>query len=622
MKIAFRTLARITAVVALMLAAFIAPSSTLAAPPNNDNFADATVITALPFNGSANNAEATMESGEWSTCYRFARTTWWTFTPPITETVIIDTQGGSFDTVVNVYQATAPGLAGLRPLGLGMGGPTTCTQIGAPLIFRAEAGVAYYFQADNFFNNAGSGPSALNLKRVPAPANDDFDNATAISGLPVSATAVITGSTPAADDPKSCGNAAGDTNTVWYRFSSPAAASINITTSAAGTRPYLGVFTGARGTLTTVQSAVDLDTQFTAQPGVTYYIAVGIGGPGALPDVTVSLAQVPAPPNDEFAAAKPIQSLPYTDVVDLTWASSSVNDPQPSCVFGDSLSNVWYRFTTPATESVMVSVQGLSGLPVAVAAYTGTPGNLVEVNCGSQFGGGAPTFRANAGTTYYFQAGSNFFDHQGDLSFHLDVAPPPEAAIAFSPSDPSAFDDVQFLDVSQDPAAVGVSAWAWDFGDGTHETGFAARHRFARDGSYTVRLSITTSDGRTASTTQVVQVRTHDVAIGRFQVPNTGQTGKTRRITVGVGTRRYAENVQVQLLRSTPTGFEVVGTLNQAVPVGARNRTTEFAFTYTFTEEDARIGKVTFKTVATIQGARDALPADNELIAPSTRVTR
>jgi hypothetical protein len=33
---------------------------------------------------------------------------------------------------------------------------------------------------------------------------------------------------------------------------------------------------------------------------------------------------------------------------------------------------------------------------------------------------------------------------------------------------------------------------------------------------------------------------------------------------------------------------------------------------YTFTAADARIGKVTFKVIANLVGARDALPADNE----------
>ncbi len=65
-----------------------------------------------------------------------------------------------------------------------------------------------------------------------------------------------------------------------------------------------------------------------------------------------------------------------------------------------------------------------------------------------------------------------------------------------------------------------------------------------------------------------------------------------------------------------------MGTLAQYVPVRSGNRTTNFAFSYTFTSADAVVGKVTFEAVATIIGARDALPADNTLIAPPTKVTK
>jgi hypothetical protein len=61
---------------------------------------------------------------------------------------------------------------------------------------------------------------------------------------------------------------------------------------------------------------------------------------------------------------------------------------------------------------------------------------------------------------------------------------------------------------------------------------------------------------------------------------------------------------------------EVAG-LNEHVTV---SRTTSFDFSYTFTADDAVAGKVTFKVVATIVGARDAAPADNEAIALPTKV--
>jgi hypothetical protein len=78
--------------------------------------------------------------------------------------------------------------------------------------------------------------------------------------------------------------------------------------------------------------------------------------------------------------------------------------------------------------------------------------------------------------------------------------------------------------------------------------------------------------------------------------------------------------VQVQLLKSVPGGFELVGTLIQSLSPRAKNQTTPYSFNYTFTPDDGSVGKVTFKAVATIVGARDALPADNEAIATPTKV--
>jgi hypothetical protein len=54
--------------------------------------------------------------------------------------------------------------------------------------------------------------------------------------------------------------------------------------------------------------------------------------------------------------------------------------------------------------------------------------------------------------------------------------------------------------------------------------------------------------------------------------------------------------------------------------VRSGGRTTAFGFTYTFTSDDAALGKVTFKAVASIVGARDAQPSDNTAIALPTNV--
>jgi len=122
----------------------------------------------------------------------------------------------------------------------------------------------------------------------------------------------------------------------------------------------------------------------------------------------------------------------------------------------------------------------------------------------------------------------------------------------------------------------------------------------------------------------MVHGKTHDVAIAKFIVPQSAKAGQTRQIAVGISNKRYLEDVEVQLYKSYPGyGWQWVGTLRQSVPVRPSNRTTDFSFNYTFTVEDAGIGKVTFRAAVTFINARDALPADNEAIgSPPTKVTR
>jgi hypothetical protein len=179
---------------------------------------------------------------------------------------------------------------------------------------------------------------------------------------------------------------------------------------------------------------------------------------------------------------------------------------------------------------------------------------------------------------------------------------------------------VQFNDVSYDPAGLGIKSQAWDFGDSTTATGCCASHRFAADGDYAVKDTVTTGDGRSASATQTVHVHTHDVAITKFTAPTSASSGQTRQIVVGLSSKRAQETVQVQLSKSTPTGFQTVGTLTQTVPTGPGNQTTPFSFNYSFTGDDAAMGKVTFQATATIVGARDALPGDNSATATPTQV--
>jgi PKD repeat protein len=322
------------------------------------------------------------------------------------------------------------------------------------------------------------------------------------------------------------------------------------------------------------------------------------------------------PANDSFADATPIGGLPYQDTQDLTAATVEPGEQQPGCFYPGTNNTEWYSFTASATESITAATNQFN---VGAAVYTGDSlTSLSQVACVAYEG--HVTFRAQQGTTYYFQVAVSSTINLRPVTFHLSVAPDPEARFYFIPGDPNTFDTIQFYDASSDPADVGFAAQAWDFGDGSTSTDSNPAHRYAADGDYTVRLTVATSDGRTASVTQLVHVQTHDVAIARLAVPYSAEVGQTIAVNVFVQDTRYPENVEVDLFKSIPGGFSQAGSLTQPVAVGLAGQTTRFTIKYTVTSDDKAAGKITFRADATIVDHRDGRPADNELLSTSVTI--
>ena len=461
------------------------------------------------------------------------------------------------------------------------------------------------------------------------PANDDFAAATAVAASPYSDAVDLAAATVENGEPtSSCWIWSGlAQKSAWYAFT-PSQTGWFAVHAVAAFSNVVAVYTGsALDNLTEVGggggpgsgcNAFGQNVLFLGQANTSYYIQVhGWFDAGGLLDL--HLDAVPPPSNDAFANAITIPALPFFGTTDITAAGLEPDEPLPSCG-ASATKTAWYAFTPDAAGSISASINTNFAFPPVVAAYTRNAGNgLTEVGCRDFFG--TLTFRAEAHTTYYFQVGG-LFSQGGPVEFRLEVAPLPLASFGFSPFDPTIFDVVQFFDNSFDPGQVGFAPPQWNFGDGTSGTGSFPTKRYAADGDYVVRLTVTTHDGRTASTSQTVLVRTHDVGITKLSAPKSASAGQTRQISVGLNSKRYPETVEVQLFKSVPGGYQLVGSLTQSVPVRPANRTTDYGFSYTFTAADAQVGKVTFKAVANIFGARDALPADNEAIAPPTKVNR
>jgi hypothetical protein len=359
---------------------------------------------------------------------------------------------------------------------------------------------------------------------------------------------------------------------------------------------------------------------FIAEAGQTYYFEASLF-PGQFGTLQVNLEQIPPPANDDFANATLISSLPFDEDTNTTSATVEANEPS-TCGYAGSMDTVWYSFTPAATGSVTVQTPQFSFSP-AITVFTGSSlENLTQVACESSTY--IKSFIAESNTTYYIQVGRQYpWQTGGPIHIQLDVTPPPVAGMYYYPSNPSSYSIVQFLDQSNDPGNTAFQSFSWDFGDGTTSTEIHATHQYAADGDYTVEHSVTTVDGRTDSISQVVQVRTHDVAITRLAAPISASVGQTRQITVSVNNKRYDETVLVELYKSTPNGYQFVGSYTQFVPVRPSNRSTNFTFNYTFTSSDASIGKVTFRAIAIVVNTYDAFPIDNELISsPPTKINR
>jgi PKD repeat protein len=452
------------------------------------------------------------------------------------------------------------------------------------------------------------------------PPNDDFASATTITSLPFSTTEDTSQATWDPSDPSSCASS----GSVWFAFTPSSNMQIDANTFGSSYDTVLSAWTGTQGSLSLVAcnddfSGLQSRIGFQASAGTTYYFLVAVccgGGFNGGGNLEFSVSQVVPPGNDDFADATSIGALPFSDSQDLSTATIEQGETSPAGCFSTS-NTVWYSFTPGTTQTITATIDQYGA---GVAAYTGSSlSSLSQVGC-TTFYFQPLTFRAQAGTTYWFQVGAWCCGGFGPVTFRLDVAPNPIAGFYYYPGEPTSFDTIQFYDNSSDPAGVGITSWAWSFGDGGTSTQQSPTHRYGADGDYTVRLTVTTSDGRTSSTSQVVHVRTHDVAITRLAVPKSAHVNETIAVNVYVKNTRYPETVQVTLSKSIPGGFAQVGTLTQSVPVKTGGQSTRFAFTYTVTSDDKAVGKITFRADAVLTEHQDALPADNALLSTPVRI--
>ncbi|RJQ66492.1 PKD domain-containing protein [Pseudonocardiaceae bacterium YIM PH 21723] len=450
-------------------------------------------------------------------------------------------------------------------------------------------------------------------------ANDDFDQATAVTALPFTQTQDASGATKASDDPFRC-TGYELTNTVWFRYTATDNGLLRFTAADAGPSTVISVHTGGRGSLDDVEGGCSTDGQATFQgkAGTTYQIMIS-GWSRPLTTLTVGLDRIAPAANDNWSGAQPIDGLPFAVSPDLSVASPEADEPASACEPDRNKRSVWYRYTTAESRPILLGLENY-GYQYSAAIYTGDSiTSLTELTCykGSQYE--KKSVRANPGTTYYVRF-SGEARNSGSGKLTLSETPPLDPSFYIS-SEATVFSDVQFRAESWNAFDKPMTS-RWDFGDGSSSpaTTEAVSHRYAKDGEYKITLNTTAPDGRSATKTTTVTVNTHDVAITRFDVPKTARAGQSVPITVHIGNTRYTEKPTVILYRSKGDSWEAVGSSTLDVPAHP-SRTVKFPFSYTVTDADAAIGKVTFRAVVQLTyPIRDARPMDNEVIALATTI--
>jgi hypothetical protein len=421
------------------------PAGASAAPPENDNFADAQVVgPGVPVAVAATTVDSTAEAGEpphFST-NPATHTVWYSWTPAVSMTAVVDVcdRDPAIEfTTEAVYTGNA--LNALTPVASTAG---ECI-----LRFTAVAGQNYKIAIDH---NNEVGAFTFRLRELTPPPNDNFVNAMTLpSSLSFSISRSNVDSTTESGEPSV--NNPGSGRSVWFNWTAPTNASVRLDLCDFDARSgpsnrAVSVWTGtALANLTEVFASNTLcRTTFNAVSGTTYRISFSgtLKGEGTF---TLEMVQALPPPNDAFASAIPVgPGLPLTRVGDNVFATVEAGEPNHGEYPGNSIfpprDSVWYTWTPSANAEVSVSVCEDDFSSARLGVYTGEAVDMlakvtpaVPINsqpfCSMRFS-------AVAGTTYRIAVGGSIPDTEG--TFVLDIrvfTPPPPAAPA--PGPPPAF---------------------------------------------------------------------------------------------------------------------------------------------------------------------------------------
>jgi hypothetical protein len=411
---------RLLASAIVLTSALIFAAPAAAAPPANDDFANAQAVT-LPTTASGTLAESTIQSPDepnpsGSGFVVPTQSVWYSWTSPGSTSKV------KFSACPTPITGSTPGVAIYT--GSALNSLTLVTTSGANSVdsendcsvkLVAPPSTAYkivIYNKHSTFNNVTLGAFQLQLRALNPPANDDFANSTQIpSGLPqmVGGTNVDATGEPGEPShfyPLTTGARA----SVWYSWTATADGPIRINACANnGPEPtVIAVYTGTDvASLTPVAWFQSCRDYFDAVNGTTYRIAADVlcGNCDESP-FSLTIRHANPPPNDDLADAQVIPGDSIQNIAGTTVDATTESGEPNHIVSGGPAgppdlgppASVWYSWTSGAGGG-SVTINGCDPAGGSLAIYTGdsyanlTP--VIPIN-----GSCTQTFTAAPSTNY------------------------------------------------------------------------------------------------------------------------------------------------------------------------------------------------------------------------------
>ena len=340
--------------------------------PVNDMFVAATpLVPAVPLDGD--NIGATGEPSEPSPGGTAGATVWYSWTAPSTGPARVKLPTRDFAAGFAVYTGETVG---------SLSRVTTYSGL-----FRAAQGTTYRIAVDG-----GSAPNrgsfSILLERPTAVPNDEFANATELTGVQQSTTGTTADATREPNEPT---HVYDGRTSIWYRWTAPADGTATVDLAGSSSYNEASVYVGDRVDALTRVVAAARKVKFAATAGTTYRIAVDAeyGSPG---NVKIAAFLGDGPPNDQFARPTELTGLSDTEAGSTVDATLEVGEPDHTYSGSGSL---WYTWTAPRTGATTVDLAG-SFYDATAAVYSGTSlTGLTKMAAGRSL-----RFRAEQGTTY------------------------------------------------------------------------------------------------------------------------------------------------------------------------------------------------------------------------------